>query len=103
MLVRTDGEQRRDDHGQREPGDLAARRQAAGTGAQPAPAAHVLVRDDVHVDGAGVADGPRPMPGPVSTARSHERRLRAEHELRRVLRAGEGEQRLGMSSPITWW
>ena len=36
-----------------------------------------------------------PMPGPVSSAASRERRLTPEHELGGVLGAGEVEQRLG--------
>ena len=94
---RASGQQR-----QRAPRPARTRRSAArsvigrrGT-RQPAAAAHLRVRDDVHVDVAGAADGPgRRCRGPVSIAREPRPAARAEHELSRVLGAGELEQRRG--------
>ena len=77
-------------------GDLPAGRDPAPVpGKQPPPGAHVRVGDDVHVDRARAADGPRPDARPGQQGEQPGPAARAEHQLGGVLRLGEGEQRLG--------
>src|SRR6516164_3029064 len=57
--------------------------------------AHLRVRHDVHVDVARAADGPGPDARPGEQGGQPGPAAGAEHELGRVLRAGEGEQGVG--------
>ena len=85
-------QQRRDDRGERVPGQPAPQRQAAADPGQPPAAAHLRVRDDVHVDVAGPADGAHADPGPGQQGAQPAAAADAEHQLGGVLGAGEVQQ-----------
>ena len=89
------GQQRRDDGGQRVAGQPPPQRQAAAGPGQAPAAAHLRVRDDVHVDVAGPADGAHADPGAGQQRGQPAAAADAEHELGGVLRAGEVEQGRG--------
>ena len=79
--------------GQQVTGHPAAPGQAAaGPRQQARAAAHLLVRDDVHVDVAGPADRTGADARPGEHRRQPGAAARAQHELGGVLRPGEGEQ-----------
>src|SRR6185437_932268 len=82
--------------GENPPGELPAPRDAASVAGQQAPAgASVRVGDDVHVDLARVADGPRPDARTSEQGEEPAPATGPENQLGSVLRLGEGEQGVG--------
>src|SRR6185437_7072217 len=79
-----------------EPGELALAGDAAAVPGEDAPpGARVRVRDHVHVDLAGVADGPRPDARAREQGEQPAAPAGPQDELGGVLRLGESEQCVG--------